>query len=133
MCRVLRCPKPNAHVIVLQRAPLYEAAVCAEHQAQIEAGAAWTYDAVDNVIYMGTDVQAEGILKVTGGESVEGVGWLRGVEGVEPTDPVITLNVETLTGEPRDPIQLVVPKHLRRIVAWWIDRDLPQPPPVTDK
>ena len=60
MCAVLRCTAPAAHVV--QMAPLevgrFEAAVCSDHKHAIDAGAQWTYDTADHVIYMGRDVAA---------------------------------------------------------------------------
>jgi hypothetical protein len=60
VCAVLRCPAQTAHVV--RMAPVevgqFEAGVCGEHKQAIDAGAQWTYDAVDHVIYIGQDVAA---------------------------------------------------------------------------
>lgn len=134
MCQVLRCDnKPDGHRVAVHSSPLFEVAVCAEHHARIEAGETCTYSWKDNVIYMGTDLQAEGILKVTDFTTRESGGRLHGVEDVAPSDPVITLHMETLSGEPHEPIQVVIPEQLRKMLAFWIDRDLPYPGPARDE
>jgi hypothetical protein len=60
VCSVLRCTAQTAHVV--RMAPpevgMFEAAVCHEHEQAIEAGAQYTYDSGDHVIYMGRDVAA---------------------------------------------------------------------------
>jgi len=60
VCSVLRCTAQAAHVV--QTAPpgvsTFEATVCHEHKQAIDAGAEWTYDTVDQAIYMGEDVAA---------------------------------------------------------------------------
>jgi len=60
VCSVLRCTAHGRHVVRMAppEAGKFEAAVCDEHKRAIDAGAQWTYDTVDRVIYMGQDLIA---------------------------------------------------------------------------
>jgi hypothetical protein len=62
VCSVLRCTAQTAHVMPMAppEVGIFEAAVCHEHKHAIDAGAQYTYDTADHVIYMGRDVAAAG-------------------------------------------------------------------------
>ena len=60
VCAVLRCTGQTAHVVRMGPAEIgmFQTGVCEEHRNAIDAGAPWTYDSLDHVIYMGPDLAA---------------------------------------------------------------------------
>jgi hypothetical protein len=60
-CQVLRCQEPAKRNFVIDEVDwgLAEALVCETHAAALKAGERYTYNSVENVIYMGQDAPPE--------------------------------------------------------------------------
>lgn len=56
-CQVLRCQERTTRNFVVDQGEegLYETMVCEAHAAALKSGARYTYNSVENVIYMGDD------------------------------------------------------------------------------
>ena len=60
VCSVLRCTEQALRVVRMAPPEVgtFTTAVCDEHKQAIDAGAEWTYDTIDQVIYMSADLTA---------------------------------------------------------------------------
>ena len=57
-CQVLRCQEQATRNFVIDQGGegLYETMVCEAHAAALKSGVQYTYNSLENVIYMGHDV-----------------------------------------------------------------------------
>jgi hypothetical protein len=108
-CRVLRCTAPVRHVLSVNpdpEAPAFEAGVCDEHSARIEAGDPWRWSDQDDRILMGTDLDSGGELVFDSWEYVEEIGH-----------SVLVLHCHSPSGAAREPMRLVMaPEQLAAFV-----------------
>jgi hypothetical protein len=88
--------------------------VCGAHHAAMEAGDPWLFDGTERVFYVGADLRARGLRRVTGISVQATRDRLNDLDGLQ----VLTIFYATVgSDDPDDSIELVMDRHLQAYVA----------------
>lgn len=106
MCEVLRCAQPVSKVIELpapEGAPLFQAGVCTDHGARIDAGEKWVWiedERGRGQILMGTDLDAGGAVVLGDWTYTEQLGLQE-----------LTIERTTPSGAPLEPLRIWISRE----------------------
>lgn len=97
-CAVLRCPHAARHLLrpLEPGSTIQTASVCDDHKQQVDAGEPWYLDSADDAVYLGPDLLARGLHRVTG---VSGALSPDGLSDVDGMLKVLTVHYVTLGGD----------------------------------
>ncbi len=113
-CSVLRCAQPASHLLPVNTAgaPPLEAAICNDHQHQVEVGAAWNWNHEQGEVLMGVDTYP----RVSNWGTESGAGGSEVGEG-------LTLRLDLVQdGEATDILRLWVTKAQAADLAGWLSQ-----------
>lgn len=122
-CAVIRCSRPAAAVRImsLPDTVLLEEVVCAEHNAAMDAGEPWYWNAKDDrgVIYMGSDLQAEGVRILS---DMGFSGSMDRASGINERHTRFTISHTDLAGSDEQRLDLLLTGPQARELAEWLER-----------